>query len=53
VKTHSFEEIDQKLYEWIISIWSKNLLTSGTILQTKAMKLAEKMNIKDLQTSNG
>ncbi|XP_025407826.1 tigger transposable element-derived protein 6-like [Sipha flava] len=53
VKTPSFEQIDQKLYEWFVSVRSKNLPISGPIIQTKAMKLAEKMNVKDFKASNG
>jgi len=53
LKTPSFEQIDQKLYEWFISVRSKNLPISGPILQTEAMKLAEKMNVKDFKASNG
>jgi len=34
VKTPSLEQIDYKLYEWFISIRSKNLIISGPILQT-------------------
>jgi len=53
VKTPSFEQIDQKLYEWFISVRSKKLPISGPILQTEAMQLAEKMNVKDFKASNG
>lgn len=53
LKTPSFEQIDQKLYEWFISVRSKNLPISGPILQTEAMKLAEKMNVKDFKALNG
>ncbi|KAL4132599.1 hypothetical protein QTP88_009723 [Uroleucon formosanum] len=53
VKTSSFEQIDQKLYEWFVSVRSKNLPISGPIIQTEAMKLAEKMNVKDFKASNG
>jgi len=53
VKTPSFEQIDQKLYEWFVSVRSKNLPISGPIIQTEAMKLAEKMNVKDFKASNG
>lgn len=52
LKTPSFEQIDQKLYEWFISVRSKNLPISGPILQTEAMKLAQKMNVKDFKASN-
>lgn len=53
VKTPSFEQIDQKLYEWFASVCSKNLPISGPIIQTEAMKLAEKMNVNDFKASNG
>jgi len=53
VKNPLFEQIDQKLYEWFNSVRSKNLPISGPILQTEAMKLAEKMNVNDFKASNG
>ncbi|VVC34849.1 Homeobox domain-like,HTH CenpB-type DNA-binding domain [Cinara cedri] len=53
LKTPSFEQIDQKLYKWFISVRSKNLPISGPILQIEAMKLAEKMNVKDFNALNG
>jgi hypothetical protein len=40
------------LYEWFVSIRSKNLPISGPIIQTEAMKLAEKMNVKYFKASN-
>ncbi|KAL4126215.1 hypothetical protein QTP88_010441 [Uroleucon formosanum] len=52
VKTPSFEQIDEKLYEWFVSVRSKNLPISGPIIQTEAIKLAEKMNVKDFKASN-
>jgi len=36
-----------------MSVWSKNLPISCPILQTEAMQLAEKMNIKEFKASNG
>ncbi|KAL4098198.1 hypothetical protein QTP88_022846 [Uroleucon formosanum] len=44
--------MDEWLYEWFVSVWSKNLPISGPIIQTEAMKLAEKMNVKDFKASN-
>ncbi|KAE9528589.1 hypothetical protein AGLY_012164 [Aphis glycines] len=49
VKTPSFEQIDQKLYEWFVSVRSKNLPISGPIIQTEAMKLAEKNECQRFQ----
>ncbi|CAI6369824.1 unnamed protein product, partial [Macrosiphum euphorbiae] len=45
--------MDEWLYEWFVSVRSKNLPISGPIIQTEAMKLAEKMNVKDFKASNG
>lgn len=40
------------LYKFI-GVWSKKLLIFGSILQTKVIKLAEKINTQNFKTSNG
>ncbi|TGZ73237.1 hypothetical protein CRM22_001632 [Opisthorchis felineus] len=49
----AYPELDEKLYEWFLSARSRNVPTSGRLLQKKAIELAKSLGIEGFCASNG
>ena len=53
LKQGTFAKLDDLIFKWILTVRSRNVVVSPSILKTKAKELAEKINIKGFQASDG
>ena len=49
----TFANLDDLIFKWLLTVRSRNVVVSASILKTKAKELAEKNNIKGFQASDG
>ena len=52
-KTTNAETVNEKLYAFFNQARAKNIPLSGPILQSKALQLAEELDVEDFRASNG
>ena len=45
--------MDGLIFKWLLTVKSRNVAVSASTLKTKAKELAEKINIKGFQASDG
>ena len=50
IKEGTLANSDSLIFKWLLNVWSRNVVVSGSILN---IELAEKINIKGFQASNG
>ena len=53
LKQGTFANLDNLIFKWLLTVRSKNVVVSASVLKTKAKELAEKLNIKRFQPSDG
>ena len=53
LKQGTFANLDDLIFKWLLTVRSRNVVVSASILKTKAKELAEKINIKGFQASDG
>ena len=53
LKQGIFANLDDLIFKWLLTIRSRNVVVSASILKSKAKELAEKINIKGFQASDG
>ena len=53
LKQGTFANLDGLIFKWLLTVRSRNVVVSASILKTKAKELAEKINIKGFQASDG
>ena len=53
LKQGTFAYLDDLIFKWLLNVRSRNVVVSASILKTKAKELAEKINIKGFQASDG
>ena len=53
LKQETFANLGDLIFKWLLTVRSRNVVASASILKTKAKELAEKINIKGFQASDG
>ena len=53
LKQGTFANLDDLIFKWLLTVRSRNVVVSASILKTKAKELAEKNNVKGFQASDG
>ena len=53
LKEGTFAHLDDLIFKWLLTVRSRNAVVSASILKTKVKELAEKINIKGFQASDG
>ena len=46
LKQGTFANLDDLIFKWLLTVRSRNVVVSASILKTKAKELAEKISIK-------
>lgn len=49
----TFVKLDELIFKWLLTVRSKNVVVSASILKTKAKEFAGKIDIKGFQASDG
>ena len=52
-RTVRFEELDERLSEWLLNLEEKGAAITDMILITKALKMAEQLNLENFKASRG
>ena len=53
LKQGAFANLDDLTFKWLLTVRSKNVVVSASILKIKAKELVEKVNIKGFRASDG
>ena len=53
IKEGTFSNLDDLVFKWLLTVRSRNVVVTSSILKTKARELAEKINVKGFQASDG
>ena len=53
LKQGAFANLDDLTFKWLLTVRSKNVVVSASILKIKAKELVEKISIKGFQASDG
>ena len=53
LKQGTFANLDDLIFKWLLTVRSRTIVVSASVLKTKAKELAEKTNIKGFQESDG
>ena len=53
LKQGTFANLDDLIFKWLLTVRSRNVVVSASILKEKAKELAEKINIKGFQEPDG
>ena len=48
-----FANLDQSIFEWLLTVCSRAVVVSALIFKTKVMEFSEKLNVKDFHASDG
>ena len=49
LKQGTFANLDDLIFKWLLTVRSRNVAVSASVLKKKAKELAEKINIKGFQ----
>ena len=49
----NFEQINELVVKWIMDANARRISVSGPLVQQKALKFAEELDLKDFKASNG
>ena len=53
LKEGTFAKLDEHIFKWLLTVRSRNVMVSASILKTKAKELAGKIDIEGFQASDG
>ena len=53
LKQGTFTNLDDLIFKWLLTVRSRNVVVSASILKTKAKEFPEEINIKGFQASDG
>ena len=53
LKEGTFAKLDELIFKWLLTVRSRNVVVSASILKTKAKELAGKIDIEGFQASDG
>ena len=53
LRAGSYEKLDQAIFKWLLTVWSRDVAVSALILKTKAIDFDEKVSIENFHASDG